>query len=205
MVRVSDKGVFAFSIQHSVSGTMKTLRTALPGVLIVYANRFADDRGAFFETFKRAKLAEAGVDADFIQDNRSHSLRAFTVRGLHYQLPPYAQAKLVSVQWGRIFDVAVDLRRGSPTFKRHVAVELTADGGEQLFIPAGFAHGFCTLEDNTVVTYKVDNVYAPASERGLHWRAAELGIAWPCDAGQACLSTKDALLMEQVNYSDCFP
>src|ERR1019366_1455200 len=108
--------------------------------------------------------------------NRSHSRSIGTVRGLHYQAPPFAQAKLVSVQRGRIYDVAIDLRRGRPTFLQHVAVELTADGGEQLFIPAGFAHGFCTLEPDTVVTYKVDAYYAPEHERGLHWQTPELGI-----------------------------
>jgi dTDP-4-dehydrorhamnose 3,5-epimerase len=183
---------------------MKSQKTAIPDVVLLFARCFRDDRGSFSETFKKSAMADIGVAIDFIQDNRSHSLRAGTIRGLHYQIPPYAQAKLVSVQWGRVYDVAVDLRRGSPTFQQHVAVELTAAGGEQLFIPAGFAHGFCTIEPDTVVTYKVDSPYAPECERGLHWRTPELAIPWPCDPDRAWLSEKDSRLPEHIDLSECF-
>jgi dTDP-4-dehydrorhamnose 3,5-epimerase len=184
---------------------MKVLPTIIPEVLKVYPSIFKDARGNFSETYKKSFFASVGVAVDFVQDNRSVSLPAWTIRGLHLQLPPHAQAKLVSVQHGRIFDVAVDLRRSSPTFLQHVAVELTADGGEQLFIPAGFAHGFCTLEPDTVVTYKVDAYYAPAHEGGLHWRTPELGIDWPCGPDDGILSPKDAVLPDHIDPAACFP
>jgi dTDP-4-dehydrorhamnose 3,5-epimerase len=176
----------------------------ISGIEFVQPRMFGDDRGVFSETYVKTRYAELGITADFIQDNRSVSVNVNTIRGLHFQIPPFAQAKLVSVQHGRILDVAVDLRRSSPTFLQHVAVELTAKKGEQLFIPAGFAHGFCTLEPDTVVTYKVDQYYAPAHEGGLHWRTAELGIAWPCEAEQGYLSPKDAILPDKIDHAACF-
>ncbi|MDP7487945.1 MAG: dTDP-4-dehydrorhamnose 3,5-epimerase, partial [Alphaproteobacteria bacterium] len=132
-----------------------------------------------------------GIDTVFVQDNLSLSLRAGTIRGLHLQLPPHAQAKLVSVVSGCVLDVAVDLRMGSPTFAQHVAVELSAASGEQLYVPEGFAHGFCTLEAETRVAYKVSAFYAPDHEAGLRWDDPALGIAWPVAAGEAMLSEKD--------------
>jgi dTDP-4-dehydrorhamnose 3,5-epimerase len=184
---------------------MKVTETKISGLILIAPRLFNDGRGSFSETYNKQAFQKAGIDADFVQDNRSHSRPVNTVRGLHFQTPPFAQAKLVSVQRGRIFDVAVDLRRGSPTFLQHVAVELTADGGEQFFIPAGFAHGFCTLEPDSVVTYKVDAYYAPAHEGGLHWRTPELEIDWPCGADDGILSPKDAVLPDRIDPAACFP
>jgi len=184
---------------------MQIRNTAIGDVKLIVPRKFADDRGDFSETYKSAEFRDHGLDLNFIQDNRSRSTRLHTVRGLHFQLPPFAQAKLVSVQVGRIYDVAVDLRQSSATFGRWVAAELTAEGGEQLFIPAGFAHGFCTLEPESVVTYKVDDVYAPAYERGIHWQSPELRVEWPCPPDAAFLGPKDAALPTTINRSECFP
>ena len=172
---------------------MEVKTTALPGVLMLKPRRFADSRGYFVETYNQRILAEAGVVAHFVQDNQSFSSKAGTIRGLHFQLPPAAQAKLVRALRGAIFDVAVDLRRGSPTFGRWIGATLTADGGEQLFIPRGFAHAFCTLEDDAEVAYKVDDFYAPKCDSGLIWNDPDLAIAWPVKA-DAILSEKDAKL-----------
>ena len=184
---------------------MEIRDTSIADVKFIVPRKFFDDRGEFSETYKKSALLESGIDLSFVQDNRSFSTRRYTVRGLHYQAPPYAQAKLVSVQSGRIWDVALDLRLSSPTFRRWVAAELTAKGGEQLLIPAGFAHGFCTLEPDTIVTYKVDNRYAPTHERGLHWLCEGLGIEWPCAAGDAFLNPKDAALPTVIDREQCFP
>ncbi len=166
----------------------------IPDVKLIGTPRYTDARGYFCETFQRADFAAQGLVSDFIQDNQSSSTRPGTVRGLHFQRPPFAQAKLVRVLRGRIFDVAVDLRRSSPSFRRHIAVELTAEGNEQLLIPAGFAHGFCTLEPDTVVFYKVDEVYSAAQDGGVNWADPELGIAWPVASAEATLSEKDRAL-----------
>jgi dTDP-4-dehydrorhamnose 3,5-epimerase len=184
---------------------MKLEKTHIAGVVLIVPRIFTDQRGTFSETYSKRAFFEAGIEIDFVQDNRSHSIPVNTIRGLHFQSPPCAQAKLVSVQRGRIFDVAVDLRRSSPTFRQHVAVELTAERGEQLFIPAGLAHGFCTLEPNATVSYKVDEFYAPNHERGLHWRTPELDIPWPCRADEGILSPKDAILPDHIDLEDCFP
>ena len=184
---------------------MEIRDSSIADVKHIVPKKFFDDRGEFSETYKRSVLAESGIHLDFIQDNRSRSSRRYTVRGLHYQATPFAQAKLVSVQFGRIWDVAVDLRLSSPTFGRSVGFELTAKGGEQLLIPAGFAHGFCTLEPDTIVTYKVDNRYAPTHERGLHWLCEELAIEWPCGADDAFLAPKDAALPALIDRAQCFP
>ena len=184
---------------------MEVIQASIDGLIVLKPRLFGDDRGFFSETYNKLAFAKAGITTDFIQDNRSNSRPVNTIRGLHFQSPPHAQAKLVSVQRGRIFDVAIDLRRSSPTFKQHVSIELTADGGEQFFIPAGFAHGFCTLEPYTVVTYKVDAYYAPKHEGGLHWRTPELDIAWPCGADEGVLSPKDAVLPDRVDPESCFP
>jgi dTDP-4-dehydrorhamnose 3,5-epimerase len=183
---------------------MKITPTEIPDVKMILPVAFKDDRGSFSETYRRDLLEKAGVVIPFTQDNRSVSTRKYTIRGMHYQLPPMAQAKLVAVVKGRILDIAVDIRRGSPSFGKHIARELSAEGGEQLLIPAGFAHGFCTLEDDTIVTYKVDNPYAPQQERGLHWRSPDLNIDWPCTAEQATLSPKDAKLPEAIDPAACF-
>jgi dTDP-4-dehydrorhamnose 3,5-epimerase len=167
---------------------------AIPDVKLIRTPRYADARGYFCETFQRADFAAHGLASDFTQDNQSSSARPGTVRGLHFQRPPFAQAKLIRVLRGSIFDVAVDLRRSSPSFQRHIAVELTAEGNEQLLIPAGFAHGFCTLEPDTAVFYKVDQVYSAAHDGGINWADPELGIAWPVASAEATLSEKDRTL-----------
>lgn len=165
--------------------------TDLEGVLVITPPRFGDHRGFFSETWSRRAFAEAGIAIDFVQDNHSRSADAGTVRGLHFQAPPMAQAKLVRVAAGRILDVAVDIRRGSPTYGRHVAVELSAEDGRQLLVPAGFAHGFATLEPETHVLYKVDAFYSAEHDAGLAWDDPELAIDWKIDAATATLSDKD--------------
>lgn len=158
---------------------------------LVVPRRFADQRGWFSETWNAARLAGQGLDVAFVQDNQSWSARRGTIRGLHFQAPPHAQGKLVRAVRGRILDVAVDIRRGSPTYGRFVAVELTAAGGEQLWVPVGYAHGFCTLEDDCEVAYKVTDVYAPACEGGLAFDDPALAIPWPVAPCEASLSDKD--------------
>jgi dTDP-4-dehydrorhamnose 3,5-epimerase len=166
--------------------------TALPEVKLIRPRRFEDPRGSFSETWSRAAWAAAGIDLDFVQDNQSLSRAAGTVRGLHLQRPPQAQAKLVRVLQGAIFDVVVDIRPESPRFRRFCAVELSAAGGTQLFVPAeGFAHGFCTLVPDSVVFYKVSAPYAPRQERGILWNDPALAIPWPVAADAAVLSDKD--------------
>lgn len=161
----------------------------IPDVRLITPRRVTDSRGWFAETWSSKTL-----DVNFCQDNQSLSLKAGTIRGLHFQKPPHAQAKLVSVLRGRIFDVAVDLRRASPTYGQHVAIELDAELGSQLFIPHGFAHGFCTLEPDTLVQYKVDAHYAPQSDAGINWADENLAIAWPVKQAKAILSPKDETL-----------
>lgn len=165
--------------------------TAIAEVKIVRPKRIGDDRGFFSEWYNRDALAKQGVVVDFIQDNMALSGRKGTVRGLHFQSPPFAQAKLVGCVRGAVFDVAVDIRRGSPTFGKHVAVELSAANGWQLFIPKGFAHGYCTLEDNSVLFYKVDGGYSPQHDAGVLWQDPDIAIAWPVTPDGAQLSKKD--------------
>lgn len=164
------------------------------GILLLRPEQFADSRGVFSEVYSRSKLLAQGIDVDFVQDNQSFSVSVGTVRGLHFQTQPFAQAKLVRVIRGCIWDVAVDIRKGSATFGQHVAVELSADNRLQLFIPVGFAHGFCTLEPRTEVIYKVSAPYAPRHDAGVLWNDPDLNIRWPIEAGQAVLSDKDIRL-----------
>jgi dTDP-4-dehydrorhamnose 3,5-epimerase len=173
---------------------MDVKSTRLPGVLLLRPRYFHDARGYFVETYNKRAAATAGVEADFVQDNQALSLRAGTVRALHFQVPPRSQAKLVRVLRGSIYDVAVDLRVGSPNYGGWVAERLTAKGGEQLFVPGGFAHGYCTLEPNTEVAYKVDEYYAPECEQGIIWNDPTLAIAWPAAATDVVLSDKDRAL-----------
>jgi dTDP-4-dehydrorhamnose 3,5-epimerase len=165
--------------------------TRLPDVKIVKTKVFADTRGYFMETYSYPAFTAAGIMDQFVQDNASLSRECGTVRGLHFQLAPFAQAKLVRVAKGRILDVAVDLRSSSPTYGQHVAVELSSDNNFQLLVPVGFAHGFCTLEPNTEVQYKVSAPYSAEHDRGLAWNDPALAIAWPVDAADAILSEKD--------------
>lgn len=179
-------------------------RLELPDVLLVKPRRFEDSRGYFTETYRASLLEESGVSSVFVQDNQSMSRQAGTVRGLHFQTPPAAQAKLVRVASGSILDVAVDLRRGSPTYGRWVGATLSAENGHSLFVPRGFAHGFCTLEPDTVVTYKCDAYYAPASDGGLHFADPEIGIAWPIPADRAVVSEKDTKLPDFASFVSPF-
>jgi len=171
---------------------VKITALAIPDVKLITPKIFRDERGFFSETFNARALASGGVAGDFVQDNHSLSVQQGVVRGLHYQLPPTAQDKLVRVTRGSILDVAVDIRKGSPTYGRHVAVTLSADSWDQLWVPKGFAHGFCTLEPNTEVIYKVADYYSPELERGLRWNDRDIGIEWPVSADCAILSAKDA-------------
>lgn len=173
---------------------MEVKKYPIAGLIEFVPRIFADDRGVFFETFSAGFMAEAGADAAWAQDNQSLSKRG-VLRGLHYQRPPHAQAKLVRVAQGRVFDVAVDLRRASPTFGRHQLVEVSAARGNILFIPPGFAHGFMALEEDTIFLYKCSDYYSPAAEGGLRWDDPALGIDW--GQGQEIMplvSPKDAVL-----------
>ena len=167
---------------------------AIDAVRLIRPRRFPDSRGYFAETWNRLGFAEAGIDVAFVQDNYSRSRSAGTIRGLHYQRPPKAQAKLVRVSRGAIFDVAVDLRRGSPTFGKHVSVNLSAEEGSQLFLPAGFAHGFCTLEPDTEVAYKISELYSPEHDAGILWNDPDLGIEWPLEGRIPVMSDRDQKL-----------
>ncbi|HEY1383534.1 MAG TPA: dTDP-4-dehydrorhamnose 3,5-epimerase, partial [Dongiaceae bacterium] len=158
---------------------MQITDLALPGVKLVHLKVHGDGRGFFMESYKEADWRPILGERGFIQDNQSLSTEPGTVRGLHYQMPPFAQAKLVQALRGRILDVAVDLRRNSPSFGRHVAVDLAAGDGKQVFVPEGFAHGFMTLERDSMVAYKVTARYEPASERGVAWDDPDLAITWP--------------------------
>lgn len=172
---------------------MKFTRTSIPDLLVCEPTVFGDERGYFAETFRADKLEEfLGYKINFCQDNESKSSYG-VLRGLHYQLPPYAQTKLVRVMQGRVLDIAVDIRSGSPTFGEHFAVELSADNKKQLLIPKGFAHGFLVLEDDTVFAYKVDNYYNQASERGISYSDPTLNIDWLIDHSKLNLSKKDLI------------
>lgn len=151
----------------------------IPDVKLLSTRKFGDSRGFFSEVYNRRTFAAAGIDIDFVQDNHSLSGPVGTVRGLHYQSPPFAQAKLVRVVRGAIYDVAVDLRKGSPTYGRHVGARISAEAWNQILVPVGFAHGFMTLEPDTEVIYKVSNFYAPDHDHGILWNDPALGIDWP--------------------------
>jgi len=170
---------------------MEIRATALPEVKILTPRRLGDARGFFAETWNAARLAEAGLARDFVQDNESVSAEAGTLRGLHYQAPPFAQAKLIRVVRGAIRDVVVDARAGSPTYGRWVAEELSAETGAQVFVPRGFLHGFLTLTDGAHVLYKVDNRYDAASDGAVAWDDPDLRIDWGIDPARAILSDKD--------------
>ena len=170
---------------------MQVESLAIPDVKIITPRRFGDHRGFFSETYSKPAFEAAGLDLDFVQDNHSLSASVGVLRGLHFQVPPFAQDKLVRVIRGRIFDVAVDIRRGSPTYGRWVGAEISAAAWNQILVPVGFAHGFVTLEPDTEVVYKVTAPYAPEHDRGLAWDDPDLAIAWPLDGIEAILSEKD--------------
>lgn len=167
---------------------------ALPEVLLITPKRHGDARGWFAETWSRKTLGDAGITCDFVQDNQALNAKKGTVRGLHFQTAPHPQAKLVRVLRGAIYDVAVDVRPGSATFGQWVGAELTAEGGEQLLVPRGFAHGYCTLTDDCELFYKVDGLYAPDCEGGVIWNDPDLAIDWPVSAEAAITSDKDKIL-----------
>jgi dTDP-4-dehydrorhamnose 3,5-epimerase len=175
----------------------------IEGLKLIKTEKHPDARGFFSETYNAVTWQQAGLDYNFVQDNHSLSRDVGTLRGLHYQLEPFAQDKLIRVLRGRILDVAVDLRRSSPTFKKYVAVELSCENWCQLFIPVGFAHGFLTLEPDTEVLYKVTNFYSPAHEFGVAWDDPELGIQWPIN-NEIILSEKDKKLPFTSNVENFF-
>ena len=183
---------------------VEVTRLAIPDVLVLTPRRFADERGWFEETWSERAMERAGLDLAFVQDNQSFSRPAGTVRGLHLQAPPFAQAKLVRVARGAIRDVAVDLRRGSPTYGTWVHRDLSEENGEQLLVPRGFAHGFCTLRVDTVVCYKVDAPYDRESERGVRFDDKTLAIDWGVEPSTAVLSEKDRKLPPLSEYVDVF-
>ena len=170
---------------------MEVRNCRLHEVKLLRTVRHGDHRGFFSEAYNKRDYAKVGIDCDFVQDNHSLSRKRGVVRGLHFQLAPFAQAKLLRVLRGAVFDVAVDIRTGSPSFGQHVATVLSADDWDQIFIPTGFAHGFCTLQENTEILYKVDNYYSPAHERGIRWNDPALKIDWPVRPDEAELSDKD--------------
>lgn len=172
--------------------------------MILQPARHGDARGWFSETWNRRRAAEQGIDCDFVQDNHSWSAQAGTIRGLHMQLPPHAQAKLVRCVRGTIWDVAVDVRAASPTYGRWVAAILSAENGCQLFVPVGFAHGFMTLADDAEVAYKASDYYAPASEFGFLWSDPALAIAWPLGDADPVVSEKDAALPVFAGWNSPF-
>ena len=174
-------------------------------VLHIIPQRFLDARGWFAETWNACRFQDLGVRASFCQDNQSVSVKANTIRGIHFQRVPHAQAKLVRCLKGRIFDVAVDLRRESPTYKKWVGVELSAERGNQLFVPSGFGHAFLTLEDDCHVAYKVDTYYAPHADGGIRWDDPELALHWPMDGAVPTLSDKDAGLPFLADSEFDFP
>ena len=167
---------------------MKITKSKISGLLLIEPNVFPDNRGFFFESYSKTKYTEAGISCEFVQDNHSSSTKS-TLRGLHYQLPPFTQSKLVRVCYGEIFDIAVDLRKDSPTYKQWEGFYLSAENKKQLFIPKGFAHGFCVISDRADFLYKCDNYYSGKDDRGILWSDPEIGIEWPVP--NPILSEKD--------------
>jgi dTDP-4-dehydrorhamnose 3,5-epimerase len=177
----------------------------MSAVFCITPKRFQDQRGWFSETYNRSQFLKSGKDIIFVQDNQSFSQFPYTLRGLHFQVPPHAQDKLVRCTRGRIYDVAIDVRRGSPTYGKWVGLELTADNGKQLLVPKGFAHGFLTLEPNTEAAYKVSDFYAPACDAGFRWDDPAIKVDWPLPPGAApLLSAKDERLPMMEGFVSTF-
>lgn len=166
-------------------------RLGLEGVIEILPDKFGDDRGFFSETYNSSTFADAGIDLNFVQDNHSYSAEKGVLRGMHFQMPPFAQDKLVRVTRGSVFDVVVDIRKGSPTYAKWVGVEISAQKWNQLLVPKGFAHGFVTLEPDTEFLYKVSNFYSRECDRSIRFDDPEIGIDWPVDVSQVVLSDKD--------------
>jgi dTDP-4-dehydrorhamnose 3,5-epimerase len=182
---------------------MKVTTTAIEGLLVIEPRIFNDDRGYFYESYNKAAFTEAGIAVDFVQDNQSFSHKG-AVRGLHGQAHPFAQGKLVRVIQGRVLDVAVDVRKASPTYGKHFSIELSGDNKLQFWVPAGFLHGFAVLEDNTIFTYKVNNYYDKASEIGVIWNDPTLSIDWRLEPGEALLSPKDEIMGDFKSFNSPF-
>ena len=182
---------------------MKVIQTTIPEVVIIEPDVFGDSRGYFFESYSQKKFDELVRPVRFVQDNESKS-KYGVLRGLHFQKGKDAQSKLVRVVKGRVLDVAVDIRKGSPTFGKYVAVELTEDNHRQLFVPRGFAHGFSVLSDEAIFQYKCDNLYAPHAEGAIAWNDPEIGIDWPLPAEDVLLSAKDAVHPMLKDAEDLF-
>jgi dTDP-4-dehydrorhamnose 3,5-epimerase len=172
---------------------------------IIAPKRHSDVRGWFSETFHEQRLHDLGIPCRFVQDNQSSSRSAGTLRGLHFQIPPHGQAKLIMVLRGRILDVAIDVRRGSPTYGRYASVEISAECGCQVYIPMGFAHGFLTLTDDVLVMYKVSDYYAPAYDSGIRWDDPDIAIPWPMSASDLIVSEKDRRLPYLTEFKSPFP
>jgi dTDP-4-dehydrorhamnose 3,5-epimerase len=183
---------------------MKTERLAIPEVILISPAKFGDSRGVFCETWNEARYAAAGIEGRFIQDNHSVSASVGTVRGLHCQVAPNPQGKLVRCVRGAIWDVAVDARHGSPTYGQHVSAVLSGDNWQQLWVPPGFLHGFCTLEPNTEVVYKVTGRYDREAERGVIWTDPDLALPWPTKPQDGVLSDKDKILPKLSEYPPLF-
>lgn len=174
-------------------------------ILLVHPQKYGDDRGWFMESYSINRFKKIGIDYSFVQDNHSLTTSKWTIRGLHFQTSPFAQAKLIRCVRGRIFDVAVDIRKHSPTYGNWIGVELSAENADQLLIPVGFAHGFVTLEQNTEVIYKVSDVYSPANDSGIIWNDDNIGIDWPLPAGiKPILSSKDTQQPRFDAFDSCF-
>jgi len=183
---------------------MEIIKTALPEIMIVVPRRIGDLRGFFSEVWNARDYLSVGINAGFVQDNHVHTTIKGTLRGLHYQITPAAQGKLVRVSRGAIFDVVVDIRRGSATFGRHVTDILSADNWRQMWVPPGFAHGYCTLEDDTEVQYKVNDFYSPRHDRGIRWNDPALMIKWPMPTETVIVSERDQRLPALAEQPDFF-
>jgi dTDP-4-dehydrorhamnose 3,5-epimerase len=183
---------------------MNFMATAIPEVILIKPNKYGDSRGYFMETFRQSTFNDHIGPMVFVQDNQSFSAEAGTVRGLHFQLEPKAQGKLVRCIAGALLDVAVDIRTGSPNYGKWVSAELSSENDNQLWVPPGFAHGFCTLVPNTTISYKVTDYYSPEHDRGLLWNDPDLGINWAVDPRQAILSKKDTEQPLLSRVGECF-
>jgi dTDP-4-dehydrorhamnose 3,5-epimerase len=184
--------------------TVEVNSLAIPAVKVIRPKKYSDARGFFSETFSQRDLQDAGIDIAFVQDNHTFSAEKGTVRGLHFQTPPFAQDKLVRVVRGAIFDVAVDLRVGSPTYGQHVSAIISAEEWNQILVPVGFAHGLVTLEPNTEIFYKVSNYYSPDHDKGILWNDPALEFEWPVDEAEAVLSDKDKRHPKLADLPDNF-
>lgn len=183
---------------------MQVVSLDIPEVKIISPKKFGDHRGFFSETYNKKTFSDNGLDLDFVQDNHSFSAPKGTLRGLHFQTPPFAQNKLLRVTRGEIFDVAVDLRKGSPTYGKWVGATISAEKWNQILVPVGFAHGFCTLTDNVEVMYKVDALYAPNNDSGIAWNDPDIGVEWPLDGMEPILSGKDGEQQSLAEFDSPF-